>query len=132
MALTSLVVCADATTVQALDRILSNLGMAVEHCSDPAIARTLFASQHFDTVMVDCEREEAAGALISELRLHGSAKNLVVIAILKGGSNPREMFAKGANFILYKPVSDDRLNKSVAAAKTMVRTERRLTQRVPV
>ncbi len=132
MALTSLVICADARTVQALDRILPNMGMAVEHCSDPAIALSLFASQHFDTVMVDCEREEAAGALISELRLHERAKNVVVIAILKGGSNPREMFAKGANFILYKPVSDDRLNKSVAAAKTMIRTERRLTQRIPV
>ncbi len=132
MAFTSLVVCADARTVQALDRILSNIGMTVEHCSDPAIALSLFTDQHFDTVMVDCEREEAAGALISELRLHGSAKNAVVIAILKRGSNPRGIFASGANFILYKPVSDDRLNKSVAAAKTMIHTERRLTQRIPV
>ena len=132
MPLTSLVVCADAKTVQALDRILINLGMDVEHCSNPSVALSLFASQHFDTVMVDCDREEAAGALISEIQLNDSAKNAVVIAILNGGSNPRGVFGKGANFVLYKPVSEERLNRSVAAAKTMIRTERRLTQRIPL
>ncbi len=132
MSLKSLVVCADAKTVQALNRILSDLGMDVEYCGDPSIALSLIASQHFDTVMVDCDKEEAARALISEFRQSENTKNAVVIAILRGGSNPREVFAKGANFVLYKPVSDDRLNNSVAAAKTMIRTERRLTQRIPV
>ncbi|MGH9512284.1 MAG: PilZ domain-containing protein [Terriglobales bacterium] len=132
MGLTSLLVCADAKTVQTVTRILSHIGMEVEHCGDPSIALTSFPEKHFDTVLVDCLYESAATKLISELRASEHNKQSVIIAILDGRSNPREVFAKGANFVLYKPVSDDRLNTSVAAAKTQIRSERRLTERIPV
>ena len=132
MALTSLLVCADAKTVQAVSRVLLNIGMSVEHCGDPSIALADFTHQHFDTVLVDCEKEAAAIAFISQFRLNGGNKDAVIIGILDGRSNPREIFAKGANFVLYKPVLEDRLNDSLAAGRTLARTERRLTQRVPV
>ena len=132
MALTSLLVCADAKTVQVLSRTLLNIGMQVEHCGDPSIALTRFSGQRFDTVLVDCEKEDAATAFISRLRLNSTHEDMIVIAILDGRNNAREIFAKGANFVLYKPVSDDRLTKSLAAGKTLIRSERRLTQRIPV
>jgi CheY-like chemotaxis protein len=132
MALTSLLVCADAKTVQAVSRVLLNIGMSVEHCGDPSIAMADFSDRHFDTVLVDCEKETSAAKFISQLRFYSANKDVVIIGILDGRSNPREIFAKGANFVLYKPVLEERLNNSLAAAKTMARTERRLTQRIPV
>src|ERR1700730_13042971 len=117
MAHTSLLVCADAKCVQVLSRILLNLGMHVEHCGDPATALMRFPGQSFDTVLVDCENEEAATTLIGQLRLKSANSNPVIIGILNGRNNAREIFAKGANFVLYKPISAERLSKSMAAAK---------------
>jgi CheY-like chemotaxis protein len=132
MAHSSLLVCADAQCVQTLSRILLNMGMNVNYCGDPSSAIARCLSQRFDTVLVDCEQEDAAKFLIEQLRIDSANKDVVVIAILDGRNNAREIFAKGANFVLYKPISSDRLNKSMAAAKIMIHTERRLTRRVPV
>ena len=90
MALTSLLVCADAKTVQALSRLLVNLEMQVEHCGDPTAALTLFSNQRFDTVLVDCENQEAATEFISQLRFNRSYKDVVVIAMLNSGTMPEK------------------------------------------
>lgn len=132
MDLTSLVVCADAKTVQAISGILMNMGIAVEYCGDASIAMARVCNQHFDTVLVDFENQSAATDVISQLREVSENKNVVVIAILESRNNVREVFANGANFVLFKPISAERINNSVAASRTLIRTERRLTQRIPL
>ncbi len=131
MPFTSLVVCADAKTVQVLDRILLNMGMEVDHCSDPLTAGTHFLEQHFDTVFVDCQNVGAGAAFIDQLRLSGSHDDVLIIAILNPGVNSKEFFVKGANFALYKPVSDER-GGAVAKAASPTRKERRGAPRVAV
>ncbi len=132
MALTSLLVCADAQTVQALTRILNDMDVSVEHCGDPALALSRLAVQKFDSVLVECKQDESAGIFISDLRRVLMNRDVAIIAILEDRNNVREVFARGANFVLYKPVSTERVISSMAAAHSLVPNEKRTTQRISV
>jgi len=130
MALTSLVVCADAKAVQVLSRSLQDLGIRVESCGDLRSALRLIEAQRFDALLVDCDNEQEALDLIAEVRNTSINQSTVVVAILDGQSQLRDAFARGANFVLYKPVSPERAAYSMRAARDLMRRERRLDQRI--
>jgi CheY-like chemotaxis protein len=129
MTLTSLLVCRDAKTVQALTHFLLNLEIEVEHCSDPTIASASLSRWHFDVVLVDCQSEGSAMNFISQIHSEPKNRDTIVIALLDNQNSAREIFAKGAAFALYKPVSED---VGAAAIPSLARSERRLTPRIPV
>jgi CheY-like chemotaxis protein len=129
MGLKSLLVCTDAKTVQTLTGVLLDAVMDVELCGDPSIAYQCLSTQHFDAIFVDCQNEGATN-LLSQIRSDPAHRDAVAIAILESGTNAPEVFAKGAAYVLYKPISEDGTNHK--AAPTSTRTERRLTPRIPV
>jgi CheY-like chemotaxis protein len=131
MALTSLVVCADAKAVQVLSRILREMGIRAEHCGDPQQAMDRLKTDRFDAVLVDCENETAARELVTAAKSTNN-KNALIIAIADTGNNVREMFADGASFVLYKPVSQERATTSLRAARSLMPNERRRKPRIPV
>jgi hypothetical protein len=55
-----------------------------------------------------------------------------VIALLKDKSLVRNIFGAGANFILYKPVSEDQAFATLRAAVALIKRERRRSFRVPL
>ena len=132
MALTSLVVCAYAKAVPLLSRILSDLGIGVEHCEDAPTALARLATQPFDALLVDCKDEPAAIGLIANARRAPVNRATLVIAMVDGRNRVRDVFARGANFILYKPISLERASTSLRAARALMRRERRRNQRISV
>src|SRR5271157_3641358 len=106
MALTSLLVCRDAKTVQALTHLLLNMGIEVEHCSDPTIAAVSLSKWYFDVVLVDCQSEASAMNFIFQIHSDPKNRETVVIALLDNQNRAHEIFAKGAAFALYKPVPE--------------------------
>ena len=132
MALTSLLVCSDAQAVQVLSRILQDLGIAVESCGDLRMARARIADRHFDALLVDCQDEPAAVELIAQARKNPANQNVVAIAIVSGRNEVRGIFAKGANFMLYKPISRERAAHSMRAACGLMQRERRTRPRIPL
>jgi CheY-like chemotaxis protein len=132
MALTSLLVCADAQAVQVLSQILRDLDMQVEMHPDVHSALTPIADRRFDAVLVDCQDEAKAIHFITGVR--GSSRNAhaVLVALVNNSNNPREIFAKGANILIYKPISRERALHSLHAARGLVRQERRLQPRMPL
>jgi CheY-like chemotaxis protein len=130
MALTSLLVCADARAVQVLSRILREMSIRTEHCGDPQEAATRLGIKRFDLVLVDCADEPAALALIAACKANGATQNTLIIAIVDTENNVRDVFAKGANFALYRPVEVDRAANSLRAARTLLPDERRRKPRV--
>jgi CheY-like chemotaxis protein len=132
MALTSLLVCSDAQAVQVLSRILEDLGIAVESCGDLRMARARIADRHFDALLVDCQDEPAAVELIAQARKNPANQNVVAIAIVSGRNEARGIFAKGANFMLYKPISRERAAHSMRAACGLMQRERRTRPRIPL
>src|SRR2546425_11905790 len=131
MTLTSLLVCADAGAVQVLSRILLDLGIAVEHCSDPPAAALRLAAQHFDAILLDCDDQQAAIELIALARKEPANKTTLLIAMVDARNQVRDLFSKGVNFIVYKPISAERASSSLRAAKGLLRRERRGEQRIP-
>jgi CheY-like chemotaxis protein len=132
MALTSLLVCSDAQAVQVLRRILQDLGITVESCGDLRMAQARLADRPFDALLVDCQDEPAAVELIAQARRTPINQTSVAIAIVSGRNEVRGIFAKGANFILYKPISRERAAHSMRAACGLMRSERRSRPRTPV
>ena len=132
MALTSLLVCSDAQVVQVLSRILQDLGIAVEACADLRMARARLDDRRFDALLVDFQDEEAAMELVAHARNASPNKSTVAIAIVNSRNEVREIFARGANFILYKPISRERATHSMQAARSLIRNERRVRPRIAV
>ncbi len=132
MALTSLVVCADAKTVQVLRQVLLGLGIGVEHCGDSLSAAQRVVEQAFDAILVDCKDQQGALGLIAAVRRTPANKTTVVIAMVDGQNQVRELLASGANFILYKPVSAERAGNSLHAARALIRREKRRKPRIPL
>ena len=132
MGLTSLLVCADAEAVQLLSRMLQDLGIEVESCGAFPMARARIDDRHFEAILVDCVNEPAATELIAHARRTSKNHASVVIALLDGQNGARDIFAAGANFVLYKPISRERAAYSIRAARDLIRRERRVRPRIPV
>lgn len=132
MALTSLVVCADAKAVQVLSRVLQDLSIGVELCGSPHEAADRLTAKKFDVLLLDCEDEAAAIGLLDSMAAVSTKKRPLTIAIVDARNNVREIFARGSNFVLYKPVSPERVASSLRAARSLMPNERRRKPRVPV
>jgi len=132
MALTSLLVCADLEAVEVLSRIFQDLGIKVETCGDPHTAQTQIGGQHFDALIVDCQDEPPALALIAQARNLPSHQSSIIIALVSTRNQVKDVLASGANFLLYKPVSRERALHSIYAARALIRQERRGQPRLPV
>lgn len=132
MVLTALLVCADADAVQVLGRVLQDLGVGVEVCGDPVLGLSRAAGRHFDAVLIDCVDEQVATKLIAQIRHDSRNRDSVVIAIVGSQNQVRDIFAQGANFVLYKPISQERAAHSIRAARSLIRQERRVQPRIAV
>jgi CheY-like chemotaxis protein len=132
MPLKSLVVCADEATTHILRRILEALGLKVEHCPSPSQAQSKLTENRYDSVVIDCEPESDAFDTLRHLR--ASSRNATALAIAIAGSrnNVRQMFALGINFVLYKPISEERAWSSLRTARSLMQRERRRSGRIAV
>jgi len=126
------VVCADAKAVQVLSRILREMGIRAEHCGDPQQAITRFKTDRFDALLVDFENEVTARQVVASAKLSATNKNSLVIAIADSRNIVREILAEGVSFVLYKPLSADRVSNSLRAARSLLPNERRRKPRVPL
>jgi CheY-like chemotaxis protein len=115
-----------------LRRVLENLGWGVEHCASPVEAQARMAQARFDTVVVDCLDEASAIATLQQVRASAGKASVLAVAVVDQENNVRELFATGVNFVLYKPVSEDRVSSSFRAARSLMKNDRRRNNRVSV
>jgi CheY-like chemotaxis protein len=133
MARTALLWCAEEQTVQVLRAILHDLNIAVEVCQEREIAEARLTEQRFDAVIVDFDGQvENATAVLSKARKTSLNHNTLAITIVSGSAHVREIFALGSNFVLYKPISEERARTSLKAARSLMGRERRRAVRLPI
>jgi CheY-like chemotaxis protein len=125
MALTSLVVCAEARSVQVLSQILGELSVEVEHCGELATAFGRLTAAHFDAMIVDCSDFRNALQLIAAARQMPLNKGILTIGLVEGREHVRDVFGNGANFVVYKPVTVERAESSLRAARSLMKREKR-------
>jgi len=132
MSLLSLVLCSDEKIVRVLRRVLSDLEIGMEHCSEADSAIHQLTRQRFEAVIVDCADEQTASQVLRSARSAPCNKRAVAVAIIDAKTALRSAFELGAHFVLYKPLSSERAKASFRAARALMKRERRRNTRVQV
>jgi len=131
MSLKALLLCSDDKIVRVLRRTLGDLDIAVELCGNAEAALRKLTRQRYEAIVVDCTGEGCSDVLRSA-RSAPCNKQAVAVAIVEPAVGLKEMFANGAHFVLYKPVSSERAKSSFRAARALMKSERRRNTRVAV
>jgi len=131
MTFQSLLVCKDEPTTDVLTSVLAGFGLGVQCCGYPdALCRV--TEQKFDAVIVDYDDPHSAALVLQNVYQAAGANNTVTVALLNDKTKVRYVFGAGANFVLYKPISQQQAEASLRAAIAMMKRERRRSFRVPV
>ncbi|MGO8985119.1 MAG: PilZ domain-containing protein [Terriglobales bacterium] len=129
MDLRALVVCPDQDSSSLLALVLSELGMTAEHT--PSIARglELLDAERFDAIVFDYRADQSSEEFLGRLRQSPKNHAGLLIAIVDSEFNARPIFGLGANFVLYRPLSSERVRISLRAARGLLCRERRRSPR---
>jgi c-di-GMP-binding flagellar brake protein YcgR len=131
MGLKALLLCSDDKIVRVLRRVLGDLDIELQVCADADSALYRLTRRRFEGIIVDCAAEGASQVLRSA-RSAPCNKQAVAVAIVEPAVGLRDVFALGAHFVLYKPVSGERVKSSFRAARALMKSERRRNARVAV
>jgi CheY-like chemotaxis protein len=125
-------VCADAAAVDVLRRVLEELDMKVELCSDVARAGVRLAQERYDLIVLDCKKQRDAIGLLLGSRSSRLNDLTLAVVVVEGQESIREMFSLGVNFVVYKPVAYERALSSLRAAQTLLYRDKRRKARAMV
>jgi CheY-like chemotaxis protein len=131
MTFQSLLVCKDEQATDILTSVLAGFGLGVQCCGYPdALCR--LTEQKFDAVIVDYDDPHSAALVLQNAYQAAAGGNTVTVALLNDKTKVRHVFGAGANFVLYKPVSQQQAESSLRAAIALIKRERRTAFRVSV
>jgi CheY-like chemotaxis protein len=131
MTLSSLLVCVDEAAVELLRRALEELGIQVELCPDAVRAAVRLAQDRYDLLIVDCEEKADVVAILRECRSSRANESTLAVVVAQQ-DDIREMFSLGVNFVLYKPLTHERVMSSLRAAQAVLYRDKRGKTRTPV
>lgn len=135
--LKSLVLCSDEKEVRVLRRVLSEMDIALEHCTEVDTAVQKLTRQRFEAIVVDCATQEIANRLLRGARSSPANKRAIAVAVVNGETGDtqnalKSAFNMGAQFVLFKPLSLERTRSSFRAVRALMKRERRRHARVPI
>jgi CheY-like chemotaxis protein len=131
MNLQSLLVCSDDRTLRLLRNVLGELEIEVEHCADSAEASSKLAQKRFEAVIIDC-KDRQDFTLLQGIRSGEHNRRSMTVAIIDAKADLHGIFDKGANFVVYKPISSEKAKSSFRAARALMQRERRRSTRLHV
>ncbi|MGA2966263.1 MAG: PilZ domain-containing protein [Terriglobales bacterium] len=132
MDLNSLLLSSDEKTVRILRRVLSDLEISVEHCSEAEAAIRLITRQRFEAIIVDGSNTEEAGSVLRGAKASPINKRALAIMLVESSVGLKAGFEMGAHFILHKPFAVERAKSSFRAVRALMKRERRRQTRVAV
>lgn len=127
-----LLLCTDPGTNDLLRRVLTEEKMVTDQVSTADEALAMVVDRRYDALLLDAADEQGASAVISKAHLSKMNSGTLVVALVGSANNVRHLFSLGANFVLYKPISEERARVSLKAAQGLMRRERRRVPRIPV
>ncbi len=129
MALQALLLTRDPEVLRVMRRVLSESKIQVETMEDAGEAMESLARRKHDAVVLDCDHVHGAIEVLKSLRKAPSNRSAIAFAITNRKTSQTEAFAMGANFVLEKPLSMDRVARSIKAAHGLILRERRRYER---
>src|SRR5580658_3672786 len=131
MILSSLLVCVDEGAAEMLRRVLEELRIQVELCPDAGRALVRLAQDRFDLLVVDCGEKSDVISILQGCRSSRANESTLAVVVAEQ-EEIREMFSLGVNFVLYNPLSYERVMSSLRAAHDVLYRDKRSKARAPV
>src|SRR5579872_2923346 len=116
MTLRALLIIQDPESLRVLRRVLDELRISVESTGSVDRSGELLAKHRYDAIVVDCDDLAGAPELMRRLRQSPSNKRSLVFAVVNGKTSVAKAFDSGANFVLDKPLTQERALRSFRAA----------------
>ncbi len=132
MNLKSLLLSSDDKTIRILRRVLSDLEILVDHCTQPEIALRKITRDRFEAIIVDCAESEQSSQVLRGAKSSPVNKRALSIVLVESSVGLRGGFDMGAHFVLHKPLSSERAKSSFRAVRALMKRERRRQLRIPV
>src|ERR1700685_2680656 len=127
----ALLVSKDEAATEILTPLLNRCGVDVACCGYPeALCR--LTEEKFDAVIADFDDPQSASLVLQNATPATAGNAAVTVALLGDKTKVRSVLGGGANFILYKPISDEQTEASLRAATALIKRERRRSFRVPI
>jgi CheY-like chemotaxis protein len=127
----ALLVSKDEAATEVLTPLLNRCGVDVACCGYPeALCR--LTEEKFDAVIADFDDPQSASLVLQNATPATAGNAAVTVALLGDKTKVRSVLGGGANFILYKPISDEQAEASLRAATALIKRERRRSFRVPI
>jgi CheY-like chemotaxis protein len=122
--LRTLLLCEDDASVRIVTRVFKDLGVDVEHCLHPLGAGKAIKTERFDAIMVDDAVSGARGILDSAQILPNCEQS---VRIILAGTPTKigNALQSGAQIVLYKPLSQERVRHGLRAVRNLMGRERR-------
>lgn len=130
MSLSALLLTRDEGVIQVLRSVLPEIGIHTDQCASPQIAHLRVVRQKYEAIIVDLDSAESIEFMMN-LRQLPQTKNAIIFGILED-MPVTVAFQGGANFVLEKPLIEEKVHKSFRAAYGMIMRERRRYYRHPV
>lgn len=131
MTLQALVYSNDAEFLSVFNQALADLQVECLHLDDPLRFLDLLQHENFDLLVLDCDATDQALEVISQARQR-SANRDAVLMVGTTERDPAGFLERGANVILYKPLTLKALERHLRNAHPLMLSERRRYSRHPV
>ena len=109
MRLQCLMVTRDPTLLSHLKANLSEHRVSLDLRGDSASAIELAARRHWDGLVIDCDSVPGGMEVIAQVRNSRSNKQTLILAVVNGLTSADTAIEGGANFVLSKPIQENRL-----------------------
>ncbi|MFZ3339865.1 MAG: PilZ domain-containing protein [Terriglobales bacterium] len=127
-----LLVCADQDAAGLLMTVLAEMEIKAEHTPSILHGMERIDEQEFDAIAFDYRGDQASDEFLARLRQSDKNGTTMLIALVDEQCNARPLFGRGANFVLYRPLTAERTRLSMNAARGLMRGERRSSSRTPL
>ena len=121
----------DDASADVLATVFDDLVVDHERCST-SDASTKLEDIRIDLLALNFDDLSNAENLIQALRRSSMSRTAVVLALLSDSTKVTQAFGAGANFVLYRPLSEETARLTLRAAVALLQRERRRQFRVPV
>jgi CheY-like chemotaxis protein len=120
MAAQSLVLCRDPEALRTLCPLLFDMDIGVEICLGSNGASRMLRRQRFDAVIVECDPDGDGFELLEELRSDTPNQKTLAVGIVNDYRQMKDAFARGANFVLSKPISAQDASRILRFTRGMI------------
>lgn len=132
MPLNALILTRDKATFELLVPMLQAANLKVEGCFSPGETLSRLQKGKFDAIVIDCTSVPDSTDVLEALRTGRSNRKAIAFAITEDPDESRRAFKTGANFTIERPITPERVQRSLRAAEGLLARERRRYIRIPV